>query len=259
MTATSKTGLLAIKCFGLLLVLLTPGALQAQGQNGITEPAEGETVSGIAIINGTAFDPNFLRYELAFRHTTSPEWIVFFQGDQTVSEGTLAIWDTTVGRETNPIFPDGIYQLRLRVVRTDYNYAEFFLTNIIVSNDEPTPTETPTTDEITPSPVADEGFLGTSQPANVILPSLTPFPTPLPRATPIDAIPVSGEGSGQEADEESGGIIGQLFSVDTSSLGRAFWRGVFLVALVFAGLAVYLLFRGGFRRLWRIVQAKIFR
>ena len=45
--------------------------------------------------------------------------------------GPLAIWDTTVGREINaPVWPDGRYRLRLRVVRTDYNYDEYFVTDL---------------------------------------------------------------------------------------------------------------------------------
>ncbi len=249
---------LKIFLVGLLIAVIWPALLLAQGRNGITEPAEDDTVSGIVIISGTAVDPNFMRYELAFRHTANRDWIVFAQGDQSVVEGTLTVWDTTVGRETVPVFPDGTYQLRLRVVRTDYNYDEYFVTSIVISNDEPTPTPTATISEALPTLAAGDSLGGTSQPAGGPLPTLTPFPTPLPRATPVYSISRSGEANDQADDEENSGVLDQITSVDTSSFGRAFWRGVTLVALAFAALAIYILFRGAFRRIWRTVQSKLF-
>lgn len=243
---------------GLVIALIWPALLMAQGRNGITEPAGEDTVSGIVIISGTAVDPSFMRYELAFRRRANPDWIVFAQGDRSIIEGTLAVWDTTVGRETVPVFPDGTYQLRLRVVRTDYNYEEYFVTNIIVSNDESTPTPTATINESSPTLEAGDSLSGTSLPAGGPLPSLTPFPTPLPRATPVNSISRSRDVVDQINGEENGGVLNQITSVDTSSFGRAFWRGVTLVALAFAALAIYLFFRGAFRRIWRNLQSKLF-
>ena len=250
---------LKIFLVGLLFALIWPALLSAQGRNGIDEPAEEDTVSGIVIISGTAVDLNFLRYELAFRHSANRDWIVFAQGDQSVAGGTLAVWDTTVGQETVAVFPDGVYQLRLRVVRTDYNYDEYFATKIIVSNDEATPTPTATISEVPPTIAAGDLVAGTSQPASGPLPSLTPFPTPLPRATPVDSISRSGESTELANEEASGGVLDQITSVDTSGFGRAFWRGVTLVALAFSALAIYLLFRGAFRRIWRTLKTKLFR
>jgi hypothetical protein len=249
---------LRIFLVGLVIALIWPALLLAQGRNGITEPAEEDTVSGIVIISGTAVDPSFMRYEVAFRHIANRDWIVFAQGDQSVIEGTLAVWDTTVGRETVPVFPDGTYQLRLRVVRTDYNYDEYFVTNIILSNDEPTPTPTATINESSPTIASGDSLPGTSQPAGGPLPSLTPFPTPLPRATPVNSISRPGDAIGQVNDEERGGVLNQITSVDTGGFSRAFWRGVILVALAFAALAFYLLFRGAFRRIWRTLKSKLF-
>lgn len=251
-------GRLFVALICLAIVSFWPAGLGAQGQIGITEPAEGDTISGIVIIKGSAVDPSFMRYELAFRHSATPDWIVFAQGDQSVIDGTLAVWDTTVGRESDPVFPDGVYQLRLRVVRSDYNYDEYFVRNINVLNDEATPTPTPTRSDVTATPIFDTS-LGTSQPDRAILPSLTPFPTTQPRATPIDALIRSGQQSTQDNDQGNTGVIDQITSLDTDQFGRAFWRGVFLVALAFAALALYLLFRGAFRRIWRIVLSKLLR
>ncbi|HET6445005.1 MAG TPA: hypothetical protein VFI27_10550 [candidate division Zixibacteria bacterium] len=244
---------------GLAIVMVWSMPLLAQGQSEISEPTAEEPISGIVVISGTAVDPNFMRYELAFRNTANPDWIVFAQGDQPVIDGTLAVWDTTVGRETVPVFPDGTYLLRLRVVRTDFNYDEYFAANITIANDEPTPTPTATISDISPTLSAEDSSSGTSQPAAGPLPSLTPFPTPPPRATPVNSISSTGDQSYESDEQESGGVFDQLSSVDTSGLGRAFWRGVTLVALAFGALAIYLLFRGAFRRIWRRLQTKLFR
>jgi len=91
------------------------------------------------------------------------------------------------------------------------------------------------------------------------LPSLTPFPTPLPRATPVDSVVRSSDESNQSGDDGNEGIFDQITSIDTSSFGQAFWRGVVLVALAFTVLAIYLVFRGAFRRILRTIQTKIFR
>lgn len=253
------TARLWIIALGLFFAILLPALTSAQGFNGITEPAEEDTISGIVIISGTAADSNFMRYELAFKSATAPDWIVFAQGDRPVNDGTLAVWDTTVGRESTPVFPDGIYQLRLRVVRTDYNYDEYLTTRVIVSNDEPTPTPTVVEGDELEDQTSGESQLGTPQPTIGPLPSLTPFPTPLPRATPFESVFRSADDNGSSDDEGSQGVFDQLSSIDTSSFGRAFWQGVTLVSLVFAALAVYLVFRGAFRRVWRTIQSKLFR
>jgi hypothetical protein len=252
-------GWIWIIALGLFFAVLMPQLASTQGLNGIAEPVAEDTISGIVIISGTAADPNFLRYELAFRSATVSDWIVFAQGDQPVSDGTLAVWDTTVGRESTPVFPDGIYQLRLRVVRTDYNYNEFFTAGVIVSNDEPTPTPTAAEGDDLEDQTSDGPQVGTPQPTIGPLPSLTPFPTPLPRATPLETIFRSDDETGSPDDEGGQGVFGQISSIDTSSFGRAFWQGVTLVALIFAALAVYLVFRGAFRRIWRTIQSKLFR
>ncbi|HUM70715.1 MAG TPA: hypothetical protein PLK31_17945, partial [Chloroflexota bacterium] len=105
-----------------MFVFLTVGRVTAQA-NGITAPAAGETLSGVVTVMGTAVHPEYLRYELAFLNEAnqSAGWIVFAEGSQPVTNGVLAIWDTTIGQNVGaPVFPDGRYQLRLRVVKTDY-------------------------------------------------------------------------------------------------------------------------------------------
>ncbi len=239
----------------LLVTVWTNVTAQEQG-NGIIEPAAEDIISGVVIVRGTATDPNWLRYELAFRSefASDDSWIVFAEGSQPIIDNTLAIWDTTVGRESGtPIFPDGSYRLRLRVVRTDFNYDEFFVTNIIISNDEPTPTPT-----ITPTvtvegtavlPTSDANVTPSSFQQPTTLPTLTPFPTPSPQPTPLNAPlgPNTPDGS------EGGGLLEQLEGVEVSRFTAAFWSGAKWVAYLFATAAIYLLLRWVIRRLWRII------
>lgn len=242
--------------FGLVLLVawFLPTSLYAQGPSGIKEPVPGDVLSGVVVITGTATHPSFLRYELAFRQVSGfqSDWIVFAQGDQAVIDNTLAVWDTTVGGESNPVFPDGDYQLRLRVVRTDYNYDEYFVSDLSVSNFSPTPTMTPTitaTATSAATPLPDLDVSATRQAASGVLPTLTPFPTPSLQATPFSV--ASGETDSSEivVAEERTGVFEQIGSVDTGRFSRAFVFGVSSVAVIFGLLAVYLLMRGVGRRI----------
>jgi hypothetical protein len=242
-----KTTLGILSSLSLLLFLSLIGVypLWAQSsENGISEPEPGSVLSGIVIINGTARDPNFLRFEIAFFQETSPaaEWIVFAQGDQPVMEGTLALWDTTIGGEENPVFPDGRYQLRLRVVRTDYNYGEYYVSGLEISNYSATPTITPTLPSEASTPTLPPGtaLAATLQAGAEALPSLTPFPTPSPLATPVN------NSFGTEItteEEEPGGLFGQLSKIDVSRFGSAFGLGARIVVYAFISLGAYLVLR----------------
>lgn len=250
----------------LLLFLHSPfiavGPAQAQAQNGISEPQSGDAISGVVTIRGTATDESFLRYEVAFNR--GQDWIAFAEGDQPVVDGTLAIWDTTVGQPGNAVFPDGPYHLRLRVVRQDYNYDEYFVRDLMVSNaTTPTPTGTatvegqPTSPAGTPEPEA-TGSSGLIIIRPTALPTLTPFPTPSVPAPPAGQVssgpPAAGESDAAPgADAGDGGLLQRMVSVDTDRFGRAFWAGVRLTLYAFALAACYLLARGLFRIVWRRV------
>jgi hypothetical protein len=254
-------GTLLPACWALLL-LAWPRPLAAQGANGISQPAADDVISGIVIIEGTATDPHFLRYELAFyqEFNSGAGWIVFAEGERPVSNGTLAIWDTTVGRTTNaPVFPDGAYQLRLRVVRTDYNYTEYFVRGLLISNSEPTPTPT-VTETVTAVPtLLVTPFVVTPVPA--LLPTLTPFPTPTRPAAPVDDHGDDSGGGRPVSEPEAAprqGVLGQLASLELERVSRAFWQGATLAFYLFIILFLYIPVRGLLRRLrrlaWRVWQ-----
>ncbi|UCG23321.1 MAG: hypothetical protein JSW55_14365 [Chloroflexota bacterium] len=235
--------------------------VHAQVGNGIYEPADGDEVSGIVVIRGTADHPQFLRYELAFVQDSRPGsgWIVFAQGDQPVRDDALAVWDTTVGQPVSPVFPDGRYRLRLRVVREDYNYDEFFVSQLLITNLSATPSSTATltqTLQLTPTlPSVDDLELTRRSESN-ILPTLTPFPTPAPPPTPAGGLLGASDSTGGSDSDEQGGLLDRITSIETSGFGRAFWFGVTIVIYVFVGLALYVLLRAAWRRLRRIIRQR---
>lgn len=239
-----------------------PTAVAAQTSSGIAEPAAGDTISGVVAVRGTAVHPNYLRYELAFLQQDKPgaDWIVFAEGTQPVTDGLLAIWDTTVGQAIGaPVFPDGRYQLRLRVVKNDFNYDEFFVADLIIQNEGPTPTPTPDETAVASTataaaiPVQSTDSTDGSFQQPTPLPSLTPFPTPTPPPTVVGATPAAAQ-SGSEADE--GGLLGQLEAAQTDQVGDAFWLGIRLTAGLFIAAGGYLLLRWLIRRLWRFYWTK---
>jgi len=260
-----KTGtmlsLLSLPVVILALAWILPNYLHAQEQNGILVPASGDVVSGIVIIEGIAWDPDFLRYELAFYQEFRPgaDWIVFAQGDQAVLNGTLAVWDTTVGLPDSPVFHDGQYRLRLRVVRSDYNYEEYYVSGLLIANENttPTPTTTITATLFTDvAPLAGTALAATARAGLRPIPSLTPFPTPTPLALPDNDPLNAGNSEAAPAGANQTGLLGRLTGIDTSQFGRAFWSGVRVVAFIFAGLAGYSLLRGFFRAIKRYLRAR---
>lgn len=255
---TSKISRLFTLIVGCCLVALWVSHPVLAQSSGITTPATGAAVNGIVTIEGTATHSSFLRYELAFlaEANAGAGWIAFAEGSQPVTNGVLAIWDTTVGRSVGaPVFPDGSYRLRLRVVRQDYNYDEFFVNGIAIANSGPTPTPT---GEATRPPAVAQPTVGSAdttpfqQPA--IPPTLTPFPSPTPRATREST--VSPAETGADAGGTDEGLLAQLNAIDFGRFGDAFISGVKLTLLLFAILAAYLLLRGALRWAWRLLIAK---
>jgi hypothetical protein len=106
----------------------------------ITSPTEGQALSGLVTISGSANHPEFARWELAYGPDPNPNdaWQPFAEGNQPVDNGTIGTWNTSV-------IADGQYALRLRAIRKDSNYSEAFVHGLIVSNSAPvgTPTSNP--------------------------------------------------------------------------------------------------------------------
>lgn len=169
---TAIARLLAVLAgLALLTVALTRGQWVAAQVPGITSPRDNAVVAGPVAIQGTATHPEFWKYELYFSPMNRQEWVFIGQVHETaVVNGQLEIWYTNT-------VPDGAYQLRLRVVRRDGNYDEYFVRNISVSNTVPTGTptlEATPTREPTPTPQPPTPTIVVEQPT---LPTPTPKPT----------------------------------------------------------------------------------
>ena len=172
------------------------------GQSGITSPEQGSSVSGPVPIVGTASGNPFARYELSYKEASRGDEAYSYFGGETrqVVNGQLGVWHTDV-------LAPGTYTLRMRVVRPDGNYGEFFVYNITVGK-EPI---TPTPDEPTPTPI----------------PIDTPTPYPQPTVAEVQVEQPNIEGSTDEptptppppSQNESGGTSeGQSSSTSQSSI-----------------------------------------
>jgi hypothetical protein len=164
----------------------------AQTNSGITSPVAGATVYGNVVINGTATSEPFAKYELAFKREPSGDnaYSYFAGASKQVIAGKLGVW-RTAGLEP------GVYSLRLRVVRPDGNYTEYFVQNVTVSAQPPTqtvkaanqsqaakapPAPTLTPFIVTATPTAEDIFIAATAAAQITLDAAaTGTTTPTPR------------------------------------------------------------------------------
>ena len=168
------------------------GAVAAPPQQGgdiavIASPTSNAVVQGIVQIIGSADHPAFQFYvvDLGPEPNTNDQWsTIGVTHDTPVINGLLETWDTT-------LVPDGSYTLRLRVVRLDGNYSEFFVRQVVVSNTQPLPTDTPLAQEspgsqiptVTPTDLPPTPTIVIEQPV-VDTPTPRPVPTSPPLADP---------------------------------------------------------------------------
>jgi hypothetical protein len=223
---------------------LTQAVVTAQDEGAavISSPVDAQPLFGLVEIIGTARHPSlFDRYTLEWRNAQSTEdlWLPIQEPvSQQVTAGILGQWDTVgTGR------PDGIYDIRLRMVLTDGTFQEFIVRNVRLSNSAPTelptilpgqPTTTlpliPTTGE-TPTPLI-------QQP-----PASTPRPTFPPPAT-------TGE-SPSGADDV----------VNLDAVQSAFCTGVFFSIGLFVVIILYLILRSQIspftRRVWWQIRSEL--
>jgi hypothetical protein len=236
----------------------------AQNGSGITSPAPGSAINGDVPILGTAVTEPFARYELYFKQEPSGDqaYIYFSDGTSPVVNGQLGVW------QANSL-PPGTYTLRLRVVKPDGNYAEYFVPNLSVNQAAPTPTPTATSAE-TPTPTLT--FTPAPQPTPVIgavtQPEIEgdepPTPTPaavaavdtgqtpaagglFPTATP-DLNQVTAQGSTAEGDSLSR-QLGE--SLGFQRLQEQFFNGVRVSAAVFVALLALVVGKRLFEWVWR--------
>lgn len=189
----------------------------------ITSPRDRAVVRGKVSIRGTATHPEFWKYEVAYGPEPNPgdQWILIGAVHETqVVDNVLETWDTT-------LVPDGNYSLRLRVVRRDGNYQEYFVRGIAVANTLPTDTPTP---EVTPTPTDTPTPLPPTPTIVIELPVLpSPTPRPLPTAVPV-VQPTSTPAS-------------SFFNIKLPDLGEAFCQGAGAAAFLFLLVGLLALLR----------------
>lgn len=127
---------------------------------GIFAPTNNGLLRGVVKVIGTANNkPNVIyeRYELALSPTGHEGWDLLVASQDQIWQDVLYRWDTR-------LFPDGAYDLRLRVVYEDSNYDEYQVRNLTIANYTqlilPTATPTPPTKGIF-SPVSGAIITGT--------------------------------------------------------------------------------------------------
>jgi hypothetical protein len=186
----------ALSCF-LAITTHLLWFLPAAAQSGITSPGAGASVSGDVAILGTAVIDPFQKYELHYKLEPSGDdaFIYFFGGTTPVINGQLGTWQAAG-------LPPGVYSLRLRVVKNDGNYAEFFTPNLSVNQGgaaSNTPEPTPTSSEPTPTPIPTATFTPAPQPTPVVGQVAQPaldIPTPTPTAEAVALVnPQNGSGT----------------------------------------------------------------
>jgi hypothetical protein len=180
-----KKSLIRLWFLAVLLAALPVRAALAQPTGQITSPRDRAAVRGLVPIEGSATHPDFQKYEIHYGPQPNPgdQWTPIQGSPFTVPvvQGRLGLWDTT-------IIPDGLYSLRLRVVRLDGNYEEYFVRSIQVSNTRPTETPTPRATPTSAAPTDTPQATATVVIAvpTVLSPTPRPTSTPLPTAPPTD-------------------------------------------------------------------------
>ncbi len=226
-------------------MLLVDGlGLVAHAQSAITFPAAGSSVSGDVTIIGTATIDPFQKYELHYKlEPSGDDAYVYFTGNTVaVQNGPLGIWQTGG-------LPAGTYSLRLRVVKNDGNYAEFFAQNISVNQGPPTPAATPTSSEPTPTAIPTATFTPAPQPTPVVgqvnQPALD-IPTPTPtvavavvadasQGTAADAAASLADATG--SDQPAGSVTRELGeALSLNRLRGQFFNGIRFSAAFFLGV-----------------------
>ena len=245
---------LAAALFG----LGTAQPILAQAAPGISSPVDGQAVSGDVAIQGTAVIDTFQKYELHFKQepTGDDAFIYFDGGTQPVVGGQLGVWRASG-------LPAGAYSLRLRVVKADGNYAEYFARNVTLNLQAP-PTPTPDQPTPTPIPVVTATFTPAVQPTAApvqvdqppVVANLTPTPDPV--AVQVDTGASGGstgdQGNAGTASGSSGSTsliareLGEAVAVDR--LRGEFFRGMRmaggvagLLLVIFGGKALFAWYR----------------
>jgi outer membrane biosynthesis protein TonB len=225
--------LLLLGTFLVVVIEAAPGRSpqEQEPQAVITSPRDRAVVRDKVSIQGTATHSQFWKYEVAYGPEPNPgeQWILIGAVHETqVVDNVLETWDTT-------LLPDGNYSLRLRVVRRDGNYGEYFVRQISVANTQPTDTPTP---EVTPTPTDTPTPL---PPTPTIIIELPILPSPTHRPVPTAA----------QVIRPTPTPASSFFNIELPDLGGAFCWGAGAAAFAFLLVGLLALLRRLFSLLFR--------
>jgi hypothetical protein len=231
-----------LSCLLIVMLFIPVATLHAAppAQGGvaiITSPQDNAILRGVVSITGTATHPDFWRYDFFYAPdpNSTGDWIFIEVHENMVNNGPLGTWDTT-------LIPDGVYQLRLRVIRRDSNYIEYIVHQVSIANRQSTETLTPEatpTSLPTPTPLPPTPTVAIEQPPTAIpRPTSTPYAAGTPRPTRVD-----GDDS--------------LIGITSGGLGRAFCYGAGLAVGIFVLLGVLTLMRSTVFRLARRIRRRV--
>lgn len=178
-----RTARYVLICLLMLAALPVLAARPAQEgiRGSITSPESSATVRGLVAIMGTAEGTDFQFYKVEWARDVQPDdWhLIGSMYLAAVANGPLAQWDTTA-------VPDGVYTLRLRVVRSDGNYSDYTVPQVVVANRRAT--ETPT---LSPTPEPTEGPPPTAGPTPTLAITQPTAALARPSPTPTPVRPLS--------------------------------------------------------------------
>lgn len=100
-------------------VAAEPAAAPAGSLGAIVEPAPGTVVSGVVPVVAIADHPAFVKWQLDLMIYGAQETFLAVGDWKAPQASQIFTWDTA-------LYPNGDHLLRLRVVRSDYNYDEYF-------------------------------------------------------------------------------------------------------------------------------------
>jgi hypothetical protein len=132
---------LIISLLVVLLLAITGSALAQSEVVEVTSPTEGDVVAGVVDVTGTVDFSDFMKYEIFLQGHGELLWAATVYAP--VVDGALAKIDTR-------IYPDGIYQMLIRTVKTDSNYDEYTGPSFVIENNLGAPQPYP---EVVSSPL----------------------------------------------------------------------------------------------------------
>jgi len=184
---------------------------QDQPGNGeISMPVSGQLVLGAVIIRGNTSVNGFLSYEIDFAYTSDPtqSWFLIQESTSPVSDGILAVWDTSV-------ITDGDYSLRLLISKAGDGQETIEITDMHVHNYTPIETQTPTSTKVYATSIA-------------ALSTMTARPLVTSTAMVATAPPIQGALPANPAE------------ISAAQVGLTFAKGVSVTFGIFAILGAYL-------------------